>query len=85
MDQGDCAANSDCAESLHELYTFLDGELTDDKRATIHQHLEDCSPCLEAFDFEAELRAVIARRCHDEVPESLRRRIAESLGIVPEV
>ena len=29
----------------------------------------------------AELRQVIARRCHDEVPESLRQRIAESLGI----
>jgi mycothiol system anti-sigma-R factor len=81
VDQGDCNAQSDCADSLHELYTFLDGELTDDKRSTIHQHLEDCSPCLEAFDFEAELRTVIARRCHDEVPESLRQRIADSLGL----
>jgi mycothiol system anti-sigma-R factor len=81
MEHGDCNARSDCQDSLHELYTFLDGELTDDKRFTIHSHLEDCSPCLEAFDFEAELRTVIARRCHDEVPESLRRRIADSLGL----
>jgi mycothiol system anti-sigma-R factor len=78
----DCQAKSNCSDSLHELYTFLDGELTDEKRVTIHQHLEDCSPCLEAFDFEAELRTVIARRCHDEVPESLRRRIADSLGLI---
>ena len=81
MEHNDCQAKSNCDDSLHELYTFLDGELTDHKRATIHQHLEDCSPCLEAFDFEAELRIVIAKRCHDEVPESLRRRIAESLGL----
>jgi mycothiol system anti-sigma-R factor len=82
MDLGDCNAQSNCQDSLHELYTFLDGELTDEKRTTIHQHLDDCSPCLEAFDFEAELRIVIARRCHDEVPDSLRRRVAETLGLV---
>ena len=81
MEPGDCTAKSDCQDSLHELYTFLDGELTDDKRAHIRQHIDDCSPCLEAFDFEAELRQVIARRCHDEVPESLRRRVAESLDL----
>ncbi|MFP3906061.1 MAG: mycothiol system anti-sigma-R factor [Acidimicrobiales bacterium] len=82
MESGDCNATggtSDCDESIHELYTFLDGELTEERRSTIHRHLEDCSPCLEAFDFEAELRTVIARRCHDEVPESLRRRVAEAL------
>lgn len=71
----------DCTNSLEQLYTFLDGELTEQKRADIHAHLEACSPCLERFDFEAELRMVIARRCHDEVPESLRRRVAESLGL----
>ena len=80
MEQDECGAARDCDESLHELYTFLDGELTEAKRATIQQHIDDCSPCLEAFDFEAELRIVIARRCHDEVPEGLRRRIADSLG-----
>ncbi|MGY6502501.1 MAG: mycothiol system anti-sigma-R factor [Acidimicrobiales bacterium] len=81
MGTGDCGASSDCTESIHELYTYLDGELTEGKREHIQQHIDDCSPCLEAFDFEAELRQVIARRCHEEVPDSLRQRIAESLGI----
>ena len=74
-------AEGDCNDSLEQLYTFLDGELTEHKRAVIHQHLEECSPCLERFDFEAELKVVIARRCHDEVPESLRRKVARSLGL----
>lgn len=67
---------SDCNETLQELYQFLDGALTDEDRDNIRQHLDDCSPCLEAFDFEAELRLVIRNRCVDEVPESLRERIA---------
>jgi mycothiol system anti-sigma-R factor len=69
----------DCNETLRELYLFLDGELTDEDREHIQQHLDDCSPCLEAYDFEAELRLVVKHRCTDTVPESLRARIAEAI------
>jgi mycothiol system anti-sigma-R factor len=72
--------HGNCEEALHELYSFLDGELTEHKRTQIRDHLDDCSPCLEAFDFEAELRIVIKHRCKDEVPESLRDRVAEKLA-----
>ncbi len=82
-DHGDDHAGHDhagnCEEALQELYSFLDGELTEHKRSQIQHHLDDCSPCLEAFDFEAELRLVIKHRCRDEVPESLRLRVAERI------
>jgi mycothiol system anti-sigma-R factor len=68
-----------CEDALEELYSYLDGELTTEKRSEIKHHLDDCSPCFEAFDFEAELRIVISKRCRDEVPESLRERIAHQL------
>jgi len=71
----------DCAESLKELYAFLDGELTGDRRTHIKAHLDECLPCYEAFDFEAELRMVISRRCHDDVPESLKLKIAHQLEL----
>ena len=61
------------------LYSFLDGELTSESRVKIKYHLEECSPCFAAFGFEAELKAVIARKCRDDVPDSLRRRVAEAL------
>lgn len=69
----------DCSDAVHTLYHFLDGELTPDRLAHIQQHLEACPPCLEKFDFEAELRMMIARKCRDEVPDSLRIRIVESI------
>lgn len=68
-----------CQEALATLYSFLDGELTPDRRLKIQHHLDECAPCLQAFDFEAELKLLIARKCRDEVPESLRRRVAEAL------
>ena len=60
----------------------LDGELTVFKRQEIRRHLDDCPPCAKGFDFEMELRQVIASKCRDEVPVELRERIAIQLGIV---
>jgi mycothiol system anti-sigma-R factor len=67
----------DCQDALHTLYHYLDGELTPDRRAAIQRHLSQCAPCLHAFDFEAELKAVIARSCRDQVPDTLRQRVAD--------
>ena len=66
----------DCTDAVHRLYHFLDGELTDQRRGEIQRHLDECPPCLEAFDFEAELRQVVANRCRERVPDGLRERIA---------
>ena len=71
----------DCVEVVHHLYLYLDGELTSDRREAIAAHLDECSPCLGAYDFEADLRVVVSQRCRDRVPEELRLRVAESLGI----
>jgi mycothiol system anti-sigma-R factor len=73
-------AKFDCQEAIQTLYYFLDGELTEDRRKDIQHHLEACSPCLEAFDFEAELKIVIARKCRDQVPTALRDRVARALS-----
>ncbi len=69
----------DCREAVQRLYHYLDGELDDARRAVIRSHLDECLPCLEAFDFEVELRQVIARKCRDQVPESLRMRISRAI------
>jgi mycothiol system anti-sigma-R factor len=77
-------AKPDCANSLKELYAFLDGELTADLRGHIQSPLDGCPPCYEAFDFEAELRIVISARCRDQVPDELRDRVAEALRQIAE-
>jgi mycothiol system anti-sigma-R factor len=69
----------DCNETLNRLYTYLDGELTEDRREEIKHHLDECRDCVGAFDFEAELRMIVAQRCQDHVPDSLRKRVREAL------
>lgn len=79
-DAGDDAHDGvECQQALDTLYHYLDGELTPERRSAIQRHLDDCSPCLEAFDFEAELKLVVARRCREQVPEHLRVRVALAL------
>ena len=83
VDQTDMASDDttstetgDCSDALHELYEYLDGELTASRRAEIEHHLTACGECFEAFDFQAELKQVIAHKCRDEVPEALKARVA---------
>lgn len=69
-----------CEEAIHRLYHFLDGELTLERRTAIRHHLDECSPCVGAFEFEAEIRMLVASKCRDEVPDGLRQRIALALS-----
>jgi anti-sigma factor (TIGR02949 family) len=67
-----------CDETIRELEAFLDGALSEDGHHTIHAHLEGCRDCLQAFDFQAELRTVIAAKCRsDEMPPGLLSRIEQ--------
>jgi mycothiol system anti-sigma-R factor len=72
-------SDSDCNDALHQLYSYLDGELTEDRRSVIQHHLDTCQPCAEPYDFEAELRMVIRRKCQEQVPESLRSKVRKAL------
>jgi mycothiol system anti-sigma-R factor len=69
----------DCSEAVRQLYDYLDGELTEERRHEIAEHLDYCSPCSGAAEFEAELRHVIADRCRDRVPDSLLQRVADCI------
>jgi anti-sigma factor (TIGR02949 family) len=67
---------ANCRETIRELDAFLDGELSDDVREHIHDHLGECLDCHQAFDFHAELKQAIRRKCsNDEMPPGLLGRI----------
>jgi anti-sigma factor (TIGR02949 family) len=67
---------TDCKQTLRELDAFLDDELSVTTREPIHVHLGGCVDCLQAFDFHAELKQVIRRKCsNDEMPPGLLAKI----------
>ncbi|HUF97432.1 MAG TPA: hypothetical protein VMM60_04825, partial [Ilumatobacter sp.] len=69
---------ADCRETIRELDAFLDHELPEDVRTHINLHLNECIDCLQAFDFQAELKAAIRRKCSTEaLPPGLLGRIEQ--------
>ena len=72
---------ADCNQTLNELFTFLDGELTDDVRGMVLEHLMVCTDCQGAFEFHHELKTAIARKCSsDEMPVDLLAKIEACFG-----
>jgi mycothiol system anti-sigma-R factor len=69
----------DCDKAHGRMYRYLDGEIAVWRRWRITRHLDRCPPCAHGYDFEIELREVIASRCRDTVPDDVKRRIAEAL------
>ena len=72
-----------CEDALHAIYHLLSGEIDDAKRAKISEHLDECTPCAEPYDFYAELRRTVQQRCRDQAPPELLVRIAEALQHEP--
>jgi anti-sigma factor (TIGR02949 family) len=67
----------DCDRALVELYQFLDGELTIERRQRIEVHLHGCQHCFSSFDFEQEFRMVVRSKLRAEIPPSLMERIVQ--------
>ena len=73
-----------CDETLRELQLFLDGELDDEDYQHVLGHLDECLECYHAFDFQAELKQVIAKKCRTEqMPAGLLERIQACLESDP--
>ena len=47
---------TDCGEVLAEVFLYLDGEMTTDRRDRIRIHLDECSPCLRKYGIEDEVK-----------------------------
>ncbi len=65
-----------CFETLAQLQTFLDRELTEGEVDTVRMHLDRCPPCKQVFKFEDHLRRLVKVGCMNDVcPTSLREQI----------
>ncbi len=69
-----------CGEAVHELYSFLDGELDLEHHSAVQAHLDSCPSCVAAFRFEHMLRTTVKTRLNVPVPSDLAARIRLALA-----
>ncbi|HET8604568.1 MAG TPA: mycothiol system anti-sigma-R factor, partial [Marmoricola sp.] len=71
--------DQDCSEVLERMFFFIDNELAGADYADIQRHLDECAPCLQKYDLERTVKALVARSCPEHAPESLRERVLLSI------
>jgi mycothiol system anti-sigma-R factor len=57
------------------MFFFIDNELDQADCAEIQQHLDDCGPCLQKYDLERTVKALVQRSCSEHAPDTLRERV----------
>jgi mycothiol system anti-sigma-R factor len=62
-----------CEKTMRRLSVYIDRELSDAEIGRVKAHLEDCPPCEQVFDFQAELKRLVRKECcTDDAPARLR-------------
>ena len=67
--------DKDCSEVLERVFFFIDNELETADTDEIQHHLDECGPCLEKYDLERTVKALVARSCSEHAPEALRDKV----------
>ena len=66
----------DCTDFLERIVYFIDNELDEADCSAVRVHLDECGPCLEKYDLQRTVKAVVARSCSSEsAPSELRARV----------
>ena len=65
----------ECADYLERIVYFLDNELDEADCSAVQLHLDECAPCLEKYDLQRTVKAVVARSCSEAAPADLRSRV----------
>jgi mycothiol system anti-sigma-R factor len=68
-------SGDDCADFLERIVYFLDNELDEADCSAVRLHLDGCNPCLEKYDLQRTVKAVVARSCSEAAPDDLRQRV----------
>ena len=66
---------AECADFLDQIVYFIDNELDAADCAVVRAHLDTCNPCLEKYDLERTVKAIVARSCAEPAPAELRERV----------
>ena len=74
--------SAECEHVLARVHEFLDHEVDHATGDEIRAHLSDCEPCMDRFDVEQAVKAVVKRCCgNDKAPAHLRVSIMSSISV----
>lgn len=72
---GNEPTNEECVDFLERIIRLIDNELEEGDCAVVRAHIDTCSPCLERYDLQRTVKALVARSCSEVAPTELRDRV----------
>jgi len=69
----------DCDQLLALINHYLDGGVSQWRHRAMTKHIVECPPCAGEHRFHVHYRQVVATKCSEEVPFTVRSRICEAL------
>jgi mycothiol system anti-sigma-R factor len=81
-EHGSSPSTEECVDFLERIVRFLDNELDPADCAVVRAHLDTCNPCLERYDLQRTVKAIVARSCSEKAPEELRDKIRVTIQAV---
>ena len=72
----------DCVEYLDRIVYLIDNELDEADCAVVQVHLRECGPCLERYDLQRTVKALVAHSCAESAPDALREKVRVQLRAV---
>ena len=70
---GDGPTNEECVDFLERIMRLIDNELEEDDCAVVRAHIDTCNPCLERYDLQRTVKAIVARSCSETAPDRASR------------
>ena len=67
--------NEECVDFLERIMRMIDNELEEGDCAVVRAHIDTCNPCLERYDLQRTVKALVARSCSETAPTELRERV----------
>ncbi|UDY24682.1 mycothiol system anti-sigma-R factor [Nocardioides sp. Kera G14] len=69
------SAEHECEDFIEQIVYLLDNELDGADCDAVRKHLDTCNPCLERYDVQRTIKAVVARSCSEVAPGELRAKV----------
>ncbi len=73
-------ADHDCDAVLASVHELLEGELGPGRRRELAGRLSECGHCLEAIEFEVELKLAVQASCREDLPPGMLDRLRAVLA-----
>ncbi|MGI8523985.1 MAG: mycothiol system anti-sigma-R factor [Nocardioides sp.] len=64
-----------CAAFLDSIVALVDNELDRADVVAVRVHLDECGPCLESYDLQRKVKALVARSCCESAPAGLAEKV----------